>query len=167
MKPKYWLIFALLIAGCLLLSACTGVGSKGWSGPVVVEEVGEEGSYDVLYIGTREGKVFRLDLYSDPKPHVGNPQWYPERGEPGLGGNAGGGFLSCAPALAEGIYSTPAVADGTVYIGTYGGEVYAIDAYTMREKWQYPRSGDVGRIVGSPVVAVSYTHLTLPTTPYV
>jgi ABC-type glycerol-3-phosphate transport system substrate-binding protein len=61
MKPKFWLIFALLLVGCLLLAGCTGgAGSKGWSGPVVVEEMSVEGdTYDVLYIGTREGKVFR------------------------------------------------------------------------------------------------------------
>ena len=48
------------------------------------------------------------------------------------------------------VYSSPAVADGTVYIGSYDGNVYALDAATGHIRWTYTTSGTVD---SSPAVA--------------
>lgn len=45
------------------------------------------------------------------------------------------------------VHSSPAVADGTVYIGS-GDNVYALDAATGRERW----TAETGASVGSPAV---------------
>ncbi len=37
----------------------------------------------------------------------------------------------------DGIESTPAIADGTAYIGSYDQHLYALDLKTGREKWRY------------------------------
>src|SRR3989442_1797778 len=39
-----------------------------------------------------------------------------------------------------GFQSSPAVVDGTVYIGCRDAHVYAVDAATGRKKWDYPTS---------------------------
>ena len=48
------------------------------------------------------------------------------------------------------IESSPAVADGVLYIGSYSGKLYALDAYDGSEVWNYP-SGS--KIQSSPAVA--------------
>lgn len=128
MKRKFWPLFALLIAGFLLLSGCAGAPLRGWSGPVVAE--------DSLYVGTMEGKLVGYTLVSEPR--LAAVEWwrFPPRGEPGL-------FA---------IYGTPFVEEGIVYIGAYSGKVYAIDGAAGIEIWEYPRDGFIGPIVGSPVV---------------
>ncbi len=47
------------------------------------------------------------------------------------------------------VRSSPAVVDGTVYIGSDDGTVYAIDAETGQERWTYPTEES---IVSSPAV---------------
>ena len=42
-----------------------------------------------------------------------------------------------------GTWSSPAVADGTVYTGSSDGHVYAVDAATGAEKWRFKTRGDV------------------------
>ncbi len=144
MKPRFWLLFALLMAGLLVFAGCAGAPIRGWSGPVAVE--------DALYVGTMQGKVVSFTLVSEPRPAAVEWWRFPPRGQPGLGGGVAGGFLACGPAPAAGIYSTPFVANGVVYIGTYNGKVYAIDASTGTEIWEYPYGDLIGPIVGSPVV---------------
>ena len=53
--------------------------------------------------------------------------------------------------------SSAAVASGVVYVGSDDGNVYALNAGTGALLWKYTTG----------LEAVSYTHLTLPTTPYV
>jgi outer membrane protein assembly factor BamB len=48
------------------------------------------------------------------------------------------------------IYSSPAVADGKVYIGSYDGKVYCLDARVGRLLWSY-QTDDI--IHSSPAVA--------------
>jgi len=43
----------------------------------------------------------------------------------------------------NGVYSSPAVVDGTVYIGSRDNRVYALDAATGRERWTHETGGDV------------------------
>jgi outer membrane protein assembly factor BamB len=48
------------------------------------------------------------------------------------------------------VYSSPAVAGGVVYVGSYDGHVYALDAKTGERLWRY-QTGD--EVVSSPAVA--------------
>ena len=50
-----------------------------------------------------------------------------------------------------GFQSSPAVVDGTVYVGCRDAHVYALDAATGRKKWDYPTSKSW--VIGTPAVA--------------
>lgn len=50
----------------------------------------------------------------------------------------------------EGVSSSPAVADGTVYVGSYDDNVYALDAADGTKQWTFQMSNDVG---SAPAVA--------------
>ena len=52
----------------------------------------------------------------------------------------------------ESIDSSAAIADGTVYVGTYAGELLAIDLETGTPRWTY-QTGDFGIGESSPAVA--------------
>ena len=118
---------------------------------------------DALYVGTTQGKVVSYSLVSEPRPAAVEWWRFPPLGEAGVGGGVGGGSFSCAPAASAGIYSTPFVADGTVYFGAYSGKVYALNSSSRvaqhfhpqesEGEWVYPREGYIGAIIGSPVVA--------------
>lgn len=54
------------------------------------------------------------------------------------------------------IYSSPAVVDGVVYVGSTDGAVYAIDAATGTEKWKVVTKG---RVVSSPAVAEGTVYI--------
>lgn len=56
-----------------------------------------------------------------------------------------------------GVFSTPAVADGGVFVGTRDGEVYALDAYTGDQSWRYMLDGPMNSapITAGGVVYVS------------
>ena len=67
------------------------------------------------------------------------------------------------------VWSDVAVVDGLVYVGCMDNKTYALDATNGNKVWEFTTGK---RILSSPavadgVVSVSYTHLTLPTTPYV
>ena len=53
-------------------------------------------------------------------------------------------------ATGAGVYSSPAVANGIVYVGSEDKNLYAIDAVTGKEKWRFA-TGD--HIFSSPTVA--------------
>ncbi|WP_276260576.1 PQQ-binding-like beta-propeller repeat protein [Haloglomus litoreum] len=48
------------------------------------------------------------------------------------------------------VYSSPTVADGTVYVGSYDNSVHALDASTGNEEWSYSTGDDIR---SSPTVA--------------
>ena len=114
MKSKLGLLFALVLAASLFSlgadgacpgsTACGGSTVRGWSGPVVVD--------DALYLATVEGEIVAYTLVDEPRP--GAIDWWPpfEPDERGV----------------SAFYGTPAVANGVIYIGSYGGKVYAVDA---------------------------------------
>ena len=52
----------------------------------------------------------------------------------------------------EAIDSSAAIADGTVYVGTYAGSLIALDLTTGEERWTYT-AGDLGIGESSPAVA--------------
>ena len=49
-----------------------------------------------------------------------------------------------------GFVSSPAIADGVVYVGSGDGRLYALDAGTGQEKWSFNTEGEV---VSSPTIA--------------
>ena len=56
------------------------------------------------------------------------------------------------------VQSSPAIGpDGTIYVGSNDGHLYAIDPDTGTEKWRFPSSGSVGDIRSSPAVAADGT----------
>jgi outer membrane protein assembly factor BamB len=49
------------------------------------------------------------------------------------------------------VYSSPAIVDGVVYVGSYDGKVYALNATTGVQVWNYTAS--IGGVYSSPAVA--------------
>lgn len=52
-------------------------------------------------------------------------------------------FLKWQFSTNESIYSSPAVANGTVFVGSDDDNLYAIDAATGQERWRFSTGGDV------------------------
>ncbi|MBI4186395.1 MAG: PQQ-binding-like beta-propeller repeat protein [Chloroflexi bacterium] len=130
-RGKLMLSLAIL-AGVTLLGCATGVQPRGWSGGTV-----RDGS---LLLGSMEGKLVALDisqgaiLWEVPFEAAATP---------------GGGFGCARPSAPVAIYSTPAVAGDLVYVTTYSGKVYAINAETGALRWVYPREGALRPLVGA------------------
>ena len=75
-----------------------------------------------VYIGSDDHKVYALDAAT------GRPRWTYKSEAPGTDS------MFMAPGT---FYSSPAVADGTVYVGSNDTKVYALDAATGRPRWAY------------------------------
>lgn len=129
----------VLLMCSFLLGAvgCMEAPTRGWSGPLV--------SDNVLFVGTLEGKVVALDLLT---VSAGRPAVYWDEK---VVAPTGGGF-GCTPYLsrAMGVYGTPIVKDGRVYVGTYDGSVLflPVDGRTISRA---PFKAE-GAIVGSPII---------------
>jgi outer membrane protein assembly factor BamB len=63
---------------------------------------------------------------------------------------AAAGQLRWTCATGGAVFSSPAVADGTVYVGSHDGKVYALDAATGHPRWTHTTGGAVN---SSPAVA--------------
>jgi polyvinyl alcohol dehydrogenase (cytochrome) len=65
-------------------------------------------------------------------------------------------FSTSSTADGTGFNSTPVVYDGCVFVGSYGGVAYALDAHTGHVVWQHkleaPNPGSGGAIVGAAAV---------------
>ena len=126
----------LLLFCILLVTGCTSAPSRGWSGPLVNE--------GVLYVGTIEGKVIALDItsISDGTPDL---TWNKD-----VGAATGGGGFACSTKVSKpmGVYGTPIVKDGKLYVATYNGDVLYIttDGKTISSVPFETKSA----IVGSP-----------------
>jgi outer membrane protein assembly factor BamB len=93
---------------------------------------------DLLYVGSREGRVFALN---------------PESRSRGLSFPTEGEWIFPADKEKLGaIYGTPVLSGDTLYLGTSDGKLYALDAKTGRSKWQNPFP-DKGAIIGGLAVA--------------
>ncbi len=66
-----------------------------------------------------------------------------------------------AVALSDGAYTSPAIADGVVYMIDGSGVVFAIDANTLQVKWKYATRGGPGNCnnVSSPAIVGKYLHV--------
>jgi outer membrane protein assembly factor BamB len=69
--------------------------------------------------------------------------------------------LVAAIALTDGIYTTPAIADGMVYVVDGSGVVFAIDADSFEVKWRFATRGGAGNCnnVSSPAIIGNFLHL--------
>ena len=143
-QPRLSRAFLLLLVVLIALAAvgCSAAPSRGWSGPLV--------SDNVLYVGTLQGKILALDLASiDPaggQPPV--PLWEPKV----VAERTSGGGFGCGGGVstAMGIYGTPVVKNGRIYLGAYSGEVLWIttDGLAVSD----PAFETDGSIVGSVVI---------------
>jgi outer membrane protein assembly factor BamB len=70
------------------------------------------------------------------------------------------GLLGTVP-LTDGIYTSPVVSDGTVYVVDGAGVVFAIDASTLEVDWKFATAGGSGNCnnVASPAIAGEYLHV--------
>jgi outer membrane protein assembly factor BamB len=70
------------------------------------------------------------------------------------------GLLGALP-LTDGLYTSPVVADGTVYVVDGSGVVSAIDAASLKPLWTFATKGGTGNCnnVASPAVAGQYLHV--------
>ena len=70
------------------------------------------------------------------------------------------GLVGSVP-LTDGIYTSPAIADGIVYVVDGSGVVFAIDAQSLQVKWKFATRGGPGNCnnVSSPAVIGNYLHL--------
>jgi outer membrane protein assembly factor BamB len=133
------LLLALLVLGILAGTGCSAAPSQGWSGPLV--------SDNVLYVGTLEGKILALDLTTADLEGGSPPQkkWEPKA----LVEVSGGGFCSRTN-KPMGMYGTPAVWNGRVYVGAYDGNVLWVSI--GGESVSDPEFDTGGPIVGGVVI---------------
>ena len=69
------------------------------------------------------------------------------------------GLVAAVP-LTDGIYTSPAIADGMVYVIDGSGVVFAINAETFEIKWKFATRGGAGNCnnVSSPTIVGKYLH---------
>ena len=100
-------------------------------------------SNHTVYVGSFDGSVYALDLAS------GKQVWkYDTEGRPLNSATFGFDRRS--------ILSSPAVADGTVFIGSRDGHLYALDASKGTAKWNYSHRGSWA--ISSPAVLKSAVY---------
>ena len=140
-KPRLSRILPLIVLALAALAAvgCAGAPSRGWSGPLV--------SDNVLYVGTLQGKILALDLTTADLSEGLPPEtkWDPLD----VVGSLGGGLSCGRVSKPMGMYGTPAVNNGRVYIGAYDGNVLYV---TTNGEVSGTKFETGGPIVGSVVL---------------
>lgn len=168
----------VLIGAVSILSGCGSPGSlsekdrqppvSGWK--IVFHESGSIPviADGVLYVGSADGAVYALD------PKTGETKWRFQTGEnlspatsgpnvitvprgTGIDDQLAAGISGAERQRGEGIRRvdmTPAVENGTVFIGSGDRSFYAIDAATGKKKWSY--------VAGPGMASRNYTSVTRP-----
>ncbi|MDA0807696.1 MAG: PQQ-binding-like beta-propeller repeat protein [Planctomycetota bacterium] len=69
--------------------------------------------------------------------------------------------LAASFALSDGIYASPVVSDGTVYVIDGSGTVFAFNVDSLKVKWKFATKGGPGNCnnVAAPAVVGSYLHV--------
>ena len=122
------LLLAIIICGMLLTGCVTGrFTPDGWAGPVI--------SGDSLYICSLEGKFLALDLPDRNTLRDFTPGDQKESSS----------FLGCTgQSTSQTIaYATPIISGSMFYVGTYSGEVYALDTTNGAKKWDYTTDNNI------------------------
>ncbi len=115
-------------ANVFALNAETGV--RNWSTAVPGRVVGAPTVVgDSLLVGTTDGSLHAIALAEDPAALPGR-RWQPFQAD-------------------DKIWSRPAESNGSLYFGTLGHAVYAVNAEDGAQRWRTPLGGAV---VGSPLV---------------
>jgi len=148
------IILSLFVVGCVSPVAtgggCAGPASQGWSGFI--------GNNGIIYFGSMAGKVIAVDTSarSEKLQFPADKEWIYDIQTPSAA-NPCGPLMSCGPTAASAgvtIYGTPVYAEDLVYVGTYSGQVYALNSTTGALRWVYPRIAqeNVGAIVGNMIL---------------
>ena len=104
------LLLPVLALGCLAGAGCTcQPPTNGWCGPTV--------SDNYIYVGTVKGKVLACDR------NTGDQDWVKTVAQAGSSG-----FACGRTSTASGIYGTPVLWNGRLYVGAYDGTVIWISA---------------------------------------
>lgn len=99
--------------------------------------------------------------------HPARGDWRQLQGDAFRTGNAAGARLPSAPVLlasvpmTDGIYASPVVADGTLYLIDGAGVVAAFDSESLTERWRFATPGGAGNVnnVATPAVIGDYLHV--------
>jgi outer membrane protein assembly factor BamB len=139
-QPKILFLAVIALLPLILVSCISSYTqlAKGWSGTAVHE--------GIIYVGTMDGRVVAINSSTE------NLEWSYSTTPV----TAPSGGLSCGQTSAPtAIYGTPVVDRDMIYIGTYSGEVYALNTANGEYIWVYPPKGEgyIGAVVGSPVIA--------------
>ena len=121
----FLIIIALLP---LTLVSCAPWGTQsagGWSGTAVHD--------GIVYVGTRDGRVVAINSSTE------NLEWAYSIA-PATALTSG---LACSPsAVSAAIYTTPIVSGDLVYVGTYSGQVLALNMLARRQNLTFPQRGN-------------------------
>ncbi len=131
--PRRLLAILGLLAVTLFLAGCVSIANpEGWAPPVVAD--------DVAFVFLGKDRLAAIEL-SDP-PRI---RWtFPDGARPDQ-----------KDLRFEAVYTAPVLHDGTLYFGSYDGQVFALDAADGSLRWR--ADGFRGSIIGGPVLADTTT----------
>ncbi len=130
--PVLFTVVALLLIAAIV-AGCTGTGTpaRGWSGTAVID--------GNLYAGSNTGKLVGLEadngnrLFNDVSLETGSS----------------GGFLGCGAApIVVALYGNPTVLGNQVFVASYNGKVYSIDAAKGIKGWTFQPERGPQPIIG-------------------
>jgi outer membrane protein assembly factor BamB len=123
-QPKILFLALIALLPLILVSCISGYTqlAKGWSGTVVHE--------GIIYVGTMDGRVVSINSSTE------NLEWS-YSATPVTAPSSG---LSCGQTSAPtAIYGTPVVDRDIVYIGTYSGQVLALNMLARSQNLTFPQ----------------------------
>ena len=124
MKQAKILIIIVIVILSLILVSCSAWGGQsagGWAGTAIHD--------GIIYVGTRDGRVVAINSSTE------NLEWAYS-----ILITAPSGGLSCGEtSVPTAIYSTPVVDGDMVYIGTYSGQVLALNTLARRQNLIFPQ----------------------------
>jgi outer membrane protein assembly factor BamB len=124
MKQAKILLLIVIVLLSLTLVSCSAWGRQpavGWAGIAIHD--------GIIYVGTGDGRVVAINSSTETL------EWdYP------ILITAQSGGLSCGEtSVATAIYSTPVVDEGIVYVGTYSGQVLALNMLARSQNLTFPQ----------------------------
>jgi len=125
-QPKILFLVVIALLPLTLVSCISGGAqlAKGWSGTTVHD--------GIAYVGTVDGRVVAINS------STGNLEWSYSIA-PVTAPSSG---LSCGQtSVTTAIYDTPVVDRDIVYIGTYSGQVLALNMLARRQNLTFPQRG--------------------------
>jgi outer membrane protein assembly factor BamB len=126
-QPKILILIVIALLPLILVS-CAPWGSQsagGWAGTVIYE--------GTVYVGTLDGRVAAVNS------STGDLEWAYSIAPV----TAPSGGLSCGEtSVPTAIYGTPIVDRDIVYIGTYSGQVLALNMLSRGQNLTFPQRGD-------------------------